>query len=94
MIEFSFSASERNLYQSAEEGMKFLGRAECRKYDVWEDLDIAWPGSVDSLLLRLTECAKCVAAAMFGSFSLNSIGTAGRSEVVQPVRAFTALVYF
>jgi hypothetical protein len=32
-----------------------------------------------------------VIAARFGSFSFNSDGTAGRSEVAQPVRTFTAL---
>lgn len=66
MIEFSFSATELNLYQSAEEGMKFLGRAECQKYYVWEDLDITWSGSVDSSSLHRTEFAECVASARFG----------------------------
>lgn len=37
------------------------------------------------------QSVRSVIAARFGSFSYNSDGTAGRSEVAQPVRTFTAL---
>jgi hypothetical protein len=41
--------------------------------------------------LYCLQSVRSVIAARFGSFSFNSDGTAGCSEVAQPVRTFTAL---